>query len=97
MTLKARYNLKPDPKFEGPLVRKQSLRGWPRGWSSSVARGVQWGIFTPKIRLLSTRYNEVLAFYNKNVNINDTFKLKLSNCTPQAKLLGWRDYRKPWP
>jgi len=48
MTLKARYNLKPDPKFEGPLVRKQSLRGWPKGWSSSVARGPAMGHFHPQ-------------------------------------------------
>ncbi len=41
---------------------------------------MQWGIGTPKPRLLSTRSNEVVAFYNQNVNINEAFKLLSQNC-----------------
>jgi len=48
---------------------------------------VQWGICTPKPRMLSTSYNGVLVFYKQNFDINKAFKPKLSGFNPQAKFL----------
>jgi len=58
--------------------------------ASSVARGGAMGNLHPKPRLLSTRYNGVLAFYEQNLNINNinkAFKPILSDCTPKDKFL----------
>ncbi len=53
---------------------------------SSVARGDAMGHLHPPSLdglVLDIPGNGVLAFYNQNVNINEAFKLKLSNCTPK--------------
>ncbi len=50
---------------------------------SSVARGAAMGhLHPPKLRLLSTRYNEVLAFYSQKFNNNKIIQLQ-----PHAKFL----------
>jgi len=62
-------------KLKHPVFSSLCTLEWWHGkhTTSSVARGVQWGICTPKPKLLSTRYNEVKSFIFKMSNINMTF------------------------
>jgi hypothetical protein len=52
-------------------------------YSVTIPEGVKWSIFTPKSKLLCTRYNEGFGLFLQNSHFNKDFQEKIPNCTPK--------------